>query len=573
MKGKYMWVMIGVLVALSMLLMSCGGSTTTTAPTTAPTTAAAPQTSAAPTISAAPPKTTPPAVSQRPTEQAVPATSVAAATTTAAAPTGATPKKGGVLTIITGGPMNFGLPWAGITPPDLFYACPAVENLLRTDKEGVPIPWLATGWVVAPDYKSITFTLRKGVKFHDGTDFNAAALKYNFEAQAKSPMPDLKAITSVDVVDDYTAKVNLSVYQPHFFSILATGRAGWIVSPTAAGKMTADEMKIHPVGTGPFKFEEFKRDAFVKFSRFDQYWQPGKPYLDGVQYDIIVDPVSAMMAFKSGKEEVHWNPTPKEAADLKAQGYVVSSAQASIYQWIPDSLNTDSPWSNLKVRQAGQYAIDTVSMAKAEGFGWADPYWNQVFPKGNPAYDPTIVGYPYNPGKAKQLLAEAGYPNGFKTTLLTTTPPLGDFEIATQNYLKQVGIQAELKPLPPPAYMAMNQQGWKNGLYRSQSVASLGADPGYQMAQYLSTPPNYWVSVVRPKSVQDLINSSSSERDPVKRVDLFKQLSKTIIDDHALIISVWGGYLVSAKQKDVMGDTIHALWTMNWTPEDAWLNK
>jgi len=121
--------------------------------------------------------------------------------------------------------------------------------------------------------------------------------------------------------------------------------------------------------------------------------------------------------------------------------------------------------------------------------------------------------------------------------------------------------------------MAMNQQGWKNGLYRSQSVASLGADPGYQMAQYLSTPPNYWVSVVRPKSVQDLINSSSSERDPVKRVDLFKQLSKTIIDDHALIISVWGGYLVSAKQKDVMGDTIHALWTMNWTPEDAWLNK
>jgi len=291
--------------------------------------------------------------------------------------------------------MNFGLPWAGITPPDLFYACPAVENLLRTDKEGVPIPWLATGWVVAPDYKSITFTLRKGVKFHDGTDFNAAALKYNFEAQAKSPMPDLKAITSVDVVDDYTAKVNLSVYQPHFFSILATGRAGWIVSPTAAGKMTADEMKIHPVGTGPFKFEEFKRDAFVKFSRFDQYWQPGKPYLDGVQYDIIVDPVSAMMAFKSGKEEVHWNPTPKEAADLKAQGYVVSSAQASIYQWIPDSLNPDSPWFNLKVRQAGQYAIDTVSMAKAEGFGWADPYWNQVFPKGNPAYDPTIVGYPF----------------------------------------------------------------------------------------------------------------------------------------------------------------------------------
>jgi len=469
--------------------------------------------------------------------------------------------------------MNFGLPWAGITPPDLFYACPAVENLLRTDDKGVPIPWLAAGWKVALDYKSITFTLRQGVKFHDGTDFDAAALKYNLESQAKSTMPDLKAITSVDVIDKYTAKVNLAVYQPHFFSILATGRAGWIISPAAAAKMTADELKIHPVGTGPFKFDEFKRDAYVKFSRFDQYWQTGKPYLDGVQYDIIVDPVTAMMAFKSGKELVHWNPTPKEAADLQKEGYKITAAQASIYQWIPDSANADSPWYNVDVRRAGQYAIDTVTMAKAEGFGWADPYWNQVFPKGNPAYDPTIVGYPYDPAKAKQLLAKAGYPNGFKTTLLTTTPPLGDFEVATQNYLKQVGIEAEMKPLPPPAYMAANQQGWKNGLYRSQSVASLGADPGYQMAQYLSTPPNYWMSLIRPQSVQDLIKSSSTEVDTVKREALFKQLCKDIIDDHALIISVWGGYLVSAKQKEVMDDTIHARWTMNWTPEDAWLNK
>jgi len=469
--------------------------------------------------------------------------------------------------------MNFGVPWAGITPPDLFYACPAVENLLRTDDKGVPIPWLATGWAVAPDYKSITFTLRQGVKFHDGTDFDAEALKYNLETQAKSTMPDLKMITSVDVVDKYTAKVNLSQYQPHFFSLLAVGRAGWIVSPAAAAKMTVDEMKIHPVGTGPFKFVEFKRDVSVTFTRFENYWQPGKPYLDGVQYDIIVDPVTAMMAFKSGKELVHWNPTPKEASDLKNEGYNVSAAQASIYQWIPDSANADSPWSKLEVRQAGQYAIDTVSMAKAEGYGWADPYWNQVFPKGNPAYDPTIVGYPYNPDKARELLAKAGYPTGFKTTLLTTTPPLGDFEIATQTYLKAVGIDAEIKPLPSASYMSSNQQGWNNGLYRSQSTASLGADPGYQMSQYLSTPPNYWKSAARPQSVQDLILSSSTEIDVAKRQALFKQLSKTIIDDHALIISVWGGYLVTARQKEVMSDTIHAKWTMNWTPEDAWLNK
>ncbi len=572
MKVKIIWVVISALVVLAMVLAGCNNNTTTTttAPTSAPTTSAAPK--PPPTTTTALPPTP---AGTRPTEQAVPATSVAPVTTTAPpATSGNAPKKGGTLTIITQDPSNIGVPWAGSTPPDLFYAAPAVENLLRTDDNGIPIPWLATGWTVAPDYKSITFTLRKGVKFHDGSDFNADVLKYDLERVAKSPMPEFKAITSVDIVDEFTAKVNLSTYQPHLFSLFATGRPGWIVSAAAAQKMTDDQLKLNPVGTGPFKFASYQRGVAVKFTRFDNYWQKGMPYLDAIQYDVISDPVTAMMAFQGGKEEVHWNPTPKDAYDLKQTGkYKITAAQASIYQWIPDSANPDSPWSKLEVRQAGQYAIDTVSMAKAEGYGWADPYWNQVFPKGNPAYDPTIVGYPYNPTKAKELLAKAGLPNGFKTSLYTTTPPLGDFEIATQNYLKQVGIDAEIKPLTTPAYMGMNQQGWQNGLYRSQSVASLGADPGYQMSTYLSTPTVYWKSVVRPQDVQDLIKSSSSETDSTKRVALFKQLSKAIIDNDALIISVWGGYLVSAKQLDVVGDTIHEKWTMNWTPESAWLNK
>jgi ABC-type transport system substrate-binding protein len=118
------------------------------------------------------------------------------------------------------------------------------------------------------------------------------------------------------------------------------------------------------------------------------------------------------------------------------------------------------------VRRAAQYAIDTVALAKAQGYGWATGYWNQVFPKGNPAYDPTIVGYPYNPAKAKELLAKAGYPNGFKTSLYVTVPPVGDLEPAVQNYLMQVGINAEMKPLPGASYARPNQ-GWQNGLFKS----------------------------------------------------------------------------------------------------------
>jgi peptide/nickel transport system substrate-binding protein len=461
----------------------------------------------------------------------------------------------------------------GNTPPDLWYANACTETLLVTDVKGNLAPRLATSWTVSPDYKYITFNLRKNVKFHDGTDFDAEALKYLFETNAKSTMPELKAITSVDVIDKYTAKVNISKYDPAMMALLAVGRPGWIVSPTALKSMTPQEAMLKPVGTGPFKLVEYKRDVSVKFTRNENYWQPGKPYLDGVEYIIINDSVTQMMALKAGDADVHYNLIQKDAYDLKQIGFNVTAAPASIYQWLPDSANPSSPWSNVDVRRAGQHAIDTQTMAKAQGYGWADGYYNQVFPKGNPAYDPTIVGYPYDVEKAKALLAKAGYPKGFKTTLYDQAPLTGDIAAATQIYFKAVGIEAEIKSLPGASYAQANQQGWTNGLYRGQSTASLGADPGYQMSIYLSSPPTSWFSVARPQDMTDLLKAAAAEYDLPKRYALYQTLCKNIIDTNALIISVWGGYLLAAKQKYVMDDNIRTLWTMTWTPENAWFNK
>ncbi len=569
MNSKITWVVISVVVVLSFVLASCSsGGASTTPPTTAATTTTAP-TSAAPTTTTAKPTTSTPA-----TTTSAPATSKPA-TTTAASPTatGPTPKKGGILKIITGGPTNMGIPTEANSPPDLWYTNPVVETLLLTDKQGNPIPRLATSWTVAPDGKSVTFVLRKGVKFQDGTDFNAQALKFDLENYAKSPMPELKFVTSVDVIDDYTAKVNFSSPSSVvFLSFMAVAKPGWMVSPTATQKMTPDQLRLNPVGTGPFTVSDYKQDVYMKFTKNPNYWQAGKPYLDGIEYDIITDSVTSLISFRSGAQQVSYNLSPKDAYDLKNAGFVVNAAQASIYQYIPDSGNPNSPWANADVRRAAQYAIDTVAMAKAQGFGWADPYWNQVFPKGNPAYDPTIVGYPYDPGKAKQLLAKAGYPNGFKTSQYNNVPPVGDLEPAVQNYLAAVGIQSTLVPLPGASYNQANTQGWQNGLFRSQSVASLGADPLYQMNTYVSTPARGWVSMVRPQDMQDLLNKANNDADPTTRTADIKALCKNLIDTNALIISTWGGYLLAAQTPEVMDANIRTLWTMTWTPENAWLN-
>jgi ABC-type transport system substrate-binding protein len=210
MKSKIMWVAMVVLMVGSALLAACsGGGTTTTAPTT---------TAAKPTTTAAVPTTT----------AAKPTTTAAVPTTTAVKPTAApgTQKRGGILKVITGAPTNIGIPWEANSPPDLWYANPAIETLLKTNDKGQPIPWLATAWTVAPDNKSITFTLRKGVKFHDGTDFNAAALK---SSETHPSRTGTQAIAG-GRIHDYTAKVNLSVPMPQIFSYFAVLRPGWMIS-------------------------------------------------------------------------------------------------------------------------------------------------------------------------------------------------------------------------------------------------------------------------------------------------------------------------------------------------------
>jgi ABC-type transport system substrate-binding protein len=238
-----------------------------------------------------------------------------------------TPQYGGILKILlVMEPASLGDPVA--RPFDnmgVIIANGAVETLARYDQKGMPVPWLATGWKVSKDLRSIIFTLRKGVKFHDGTDFDAAAAKWNLDRYRTSDNPELKSVESIDVVDDSTIRLNLSTWSSTLIDNF-TMHAGMMISPASFQKNGTDWAKVHPTGTGPFKFVSWQRDTGIKFEKFPGYWQKGKPYLDGVEWTIIADEVSRKMAFIKGDGNVLYIIEPKDVKDLEKDGKYYFSA-------------------------------------------------------------------------------------------------------------------------------------------------------------------------------------------------------------------------------------------------------
>ena len=310
-------------------------------------------------------------------------------------------------------------------------------------------PVLAESYDVSPDGLVYTFHLRKGVKFHDGTDFNAEAVKVNFD-RVTNPENKLKRyslysnIAKTEVVDDLTAKVTLKTPFSPFINQLAHPSAV-MISPTALKKYGKDIM-FHPVGTGPYKFVEWKQTDYLKGAKNENYWRPGLPKIDTITWVPVVDNNARSAMMRTG--EAHFTfPVPYEqAAVLEKDEHLKLVAAPSIVTRYLNMNMLQKPFDDLRVRQAINYAINKEALAKVAFSGYAF--------LGRPAaagvdYAVKLGPWPYNPKKAKELLAEAGYPNGFETTLWsaynhTTGQKVIQF---IQQQLAQVGIKAQVQAL------------------------------------------------------------------------------------------------------------------------------
>ncbi len=480
------------------------------------------------------------------------------------------PQRGGVLVHIepVGHKAPFGWPlesWS--TMLESKPVC--IEALVRLNSEGKPIPWLATSWKVAPDKSSITFFLRKGVKFHDGTDFNAEAAKWNLEA-VRGKKVGTESWTSIDVVDPYTLRIGLSSYANDLLSILSGRDAvGTMVSPTAFNKNGIEWVRWHPVGTGPFEFVSFEREVNTKYKRFENYWQKGKPYLDGIQYIYIKDPMTQFAAMQAGDGHVLEVESGKIAADFKATGlFNIHTADAGTNVLIPDSMNTDSPFSNKKVREAVEYAINKDAIVKAKGYGFWEAAYQIPCPTGI-GYVKNFQGRRYNPAKAKQLLKEAGYPNGFKTKIIPHFAIDRDVAVSVQSYLAAVGIQAELEFVDQQKYIVYRKKGWKNALmFHGMSTYSdyLKNLEGYVASGDLDFP-----SLKEPSELPRLFKETRAT--VTVELPRVQKILKTLYDDVTIIPVHTVGRASTENKKMHDSDHLKLGMLSDWRPENTWLSK
>jgi peptide/nickel transport system substrate-binding protein len=321
------------------------------------------------------------------------------------------------------------------------------EGLVKIDRHGKMVPWLAERWYTT-DSKNYTFFLRKGVRFQNGRELKAADVKFALDRamnpESKHPYRvQYEAIQDVIVKDDYTVSVALKHVDATFLYTMA--RAGSVIYPREA----VDTLKTQPIGTGPFVVSEWVRGDRVVLVRNKDYWQKGLPYLDRVVFRFIPDPNSTLAALKSGDIDVSsFGIGPESMDELKKDPRFTLIVGDTTNDVTLSMNNTKKPYSDKRVRLAITHAINKEEVLKGAMFGYGKILGSNVDPT-NPYFVDVSKRVPYDPAKAKRLLAEAGYPNGFDAVLKVAPTyyyTVRSAEVLVNQFAK-VGIRASIQQI------------------------------------------------------------------------------------------------------------------------------
>jgi ABC-type transport system substrate-binding protein len=452
---------------------------------------------------------------------------------------------------------------------------PVTETLFIVDAQDRIVPVLAESVEVAPDGLSVTFKLRQGVKFHDGTDFNAEAVKYNLENVITNEVAGsapLQSIESYDIIDDHTLKINLKTFDATFLMSLAQSGIGVMISPAALAKPTTPENagRDHLVGTGPFVFDSWAVDQYIIMKKNPNYWQEGRPYLDEIEIRNIPDYTISVMAFKAGEVDMVESIDPAQYNELKDQGYSVDIPQglAFVFSFRTANKDPNSPFHDKRVREALWYSVDREGLVYGLGKGT----YNVADQLASPSQGWYIEDYParpYDVEKAKDLLDQAGYGQGFECVLHGDIRGRQDDLVALQTYFGAIGITCTLDIADVARSTTFGTEGFDGIL-----------QPGFPNWSSFSSWMNVWLSPTStfptmefPDNWIEDWQAVRAEPDYDKRMTMMKALLKVVYDEALVIPWMWDSprYVLNAKVHDLMWDAVDI--NGYFDPANVWKEK
>lgn len=418
---------------------------------------------------------------------------------------------------------------------DLLY-----NRLVRLGPDGRLQPDLATSWEIV-DPTTWRFHLREGVTFHNGEEFDAEAVKFtiewnmNPEQNRMALARGVHDVASVSVVDKYTADI---VTKQPVGTLASFLTVVYILPSEHYTTVGAQEFNNAPVGTGPFRFVEWRRDEYITLEANENYWE-GRPKLDRVEIKVIPEDAARTAALRAGEVDLIVQIPPEQADTLKQEGFTVEPVgigQSYCYGFGRETQRLE-PLQDVQVRQAIQYAVDKEAIVEAITGGYAKKLEGQMASPSAFGHNPDVKAFPYDPQKARELLAEAGYADGFSLPIKASAGRYFKDKETTEAlvaYLAEVGITAEVEFLEPAVwaerYLAnqLDEGGmWNCGWNLLPAMDVVISYPHFTC----ESPREIWCN----ERFDELYKQQNVETDAEKRLTLLHEMAQVVHDEAIML--------------------------------------
>jgi peptide/nickel transport system substrate-binding protein len=421
-----------------------------------------------------------------------------------------------------------------ITPFMLMYALH--DAMVKPMPDNPMAPSLAESWSVSRDGLTYDFVLRKGARFHTGDPVTAEDVKFSFERYRGTSQQTLKdRVAAVETPDPGHVRFRLKQPWPDFLTFYAsTTGAGWIVPKKYVEKVGDEGFKKAPVGAGPYKFVSFTPGVELVMEAFEPYWRK-VPSVKRLVFKVIPEESTRLAALKRGEVDVVYSIRGELAEELqKTPGLTLKPTVIQATQWINliDQWDPKSPWHDRRVRLAANYAIDRNAINQAITLGYSKITWSIIPNSFDFYWQPPA--YPFDPARAKQLLAEAGYPNGFDAGDYYCDVAYANVQEAVINYLRPVGIRATLRPLERAAFFkGLGEKKFKNLSYTASGAFGNTAT---RLESFVAAGGTYVYGSY--PDIDGLFREQVNELDRKKREAILHKIQQ-LVHDKAMVIPIW----------------------------------